>query len=101
MKKGQRKKKFMQAGEKITTSTVMFIPSTRNGILIKALKEAETEMSKITRFKVRYQEAGGIQLARLFSTDLGKGQPCGREECQPCGRYGRKDEKIPNCKQAN
>ena len=91
----------MQAGEKITTSTVMFIPSTRNGILIKALKEAETEMSKITRFKVRYQEAGGIQLARLFSTDLGKGQPCGREECQPCGRYGRKDEKIPFCKQAN
>ena len=91
----------MQAGEKITTSTVMFIPSTRNGILIKALKEAETEMSKITRFKVRYQEAGGIQLARFFSTDLGKGQPCGREECQPCGRHGRKDEKIPNCKQAN
>ena len=51
----------------------MFVPSTRNGVLIKALKEAETEMSKMTRFHVRYQEAGGIQLARLFSTDLGKG----------------------------
>ena len=56
----------------------------KNGTLIKALKEAEIEISKITRFRVRYQEAGGIQLARLFSTDLGKGQPCGREECQPC-----------------
>ena len=93
MKKGQRKKKFMQAEEKIPTSTVMFIPSIRNGILIKALKEAETEMSKITRFKVRFQEAGWIQVARLFSSELGKGKPC--------GRYGRKDEKIPNCKQAN
>ena len=78
----------------------MFVPSTRNGVLIKALKEAETEMSKITRFQVRYQEAGGIQLARLFSTDLGKGLPCGREECHTCERYG-KDEKRPNCKQAN
>jgi hypothetical protein len=57
-------------------------------------------MSKMTRFKVRYQEAGGIQLARLFSTDLGKGRPCGREECQPCGRHGS-DEVIPNCKQAS
>jgi hypothetical protein len=62
-------------------------------------KDAELEMSNITRFRVRYQEAGGIQLARLFSTDLEKGQPCGREECQPCGRLD--DEKIPNCKQAS
>ena len=72
----------------------------KNGTLIKALKEAEIEISKITRFRVRYQEAGGIQLARLFSTDLGKRQPFEREECQPCGRYGRNDEKSPNCKQA-
>ena len=68
---------------------VMFIPSTKNVTLIMALKEAETDMSNITRFRVRYQEAGGIHLARLFSTDLGKGQPCGRLD----------DEKIPKCKQ--
>ena len=68
----QKKKRYQKAVERITTSTVMFVPSTRNGVLIKALKEAETEMSKMTRFQVRYQEAGGIQLARLFSTDLGE-----------------------------
>ena len=97
---GKRKGKFQKAGDQnIKTSTVMFIPSTKNGTLIKTLKEAEIEMSRITRFRVRYQEAGGIQLARLFSTDLGKGQPCGREECQPCGRQD--DEKIPNCKQSS
>jgi hypothetical protein len=77
----------------------MFIPSTKNGTLIKALKDAELEMSNITRFRVRYQEAGGTQLARLFSTDLGKGQSFVREECQPYGRLD--DEKIPNCKQAS
>ena len=98
-KTARKHKKFQKAGENIKTSTVMFIPSTRNSTLVKALKEAEIEMSKITRFKVRYQEAGGIQLARLFSTDLGKGQPCGREECQPCGRQD--EENIPNCKQSS
>ena len=84
----QKKKRNQKAGEKINTSTVMFVPSTRNGVLIKALKEAETEISKLTRFQVRYQEAGGIQLARLFSTDLGKGSHVGErsaklvEDCQ-------------------
>ena len=58
------------------------------------------QVAEMTRFQVRYQEAGGIQLARLFSTDLGKGQPCGSEECHTSGRYG-KAEKIPNCRQAN
>ena len=78
----------------------MLIPFTRNGVLIKALKEAEPEMSNMTRFKVRHQEAGGIKLARLYSTDLGKGQQCGREECQTCGTYGRneRNERMPNCK---
>ena len=96
-KRNHEREKCQKGGEKINTSTVMLIPSTRNGILIKALKEAETEMSKITRFQVRYQEAGGIQWAWLFSTDIEKGLPCGREECQTFG----KDERIPNCKQAN
>jgi hypothetical protein len=93
-------KRNQKAGEKITTSTVMFVPSTSNGVLIKALTEAETDMSKMTRLQVRYQEAGVIQLASMFSTDLGKGKPCGREECCTCGRLGKND-RIQNCKQAN
>ena len=30
------------------------------------------------------QESGGIQLARLFSTDLAKGEHCKRDDCHPC-----------------
>ena len=70
--------------ERIETSTVMFIPSTRGGLLTRMMREREAEMSKITRFKIKMQESGGIQLARLFSTDLANGQHCGRQNCQPC-----------------
>ena len=53
-------------------------------------------MARITRFRVKYQEAGGIQLARLFSTDLAKGESCQREDCPHCSS---KEEKKTGCKQ--
>ena len=44
------------------------------------------------------QEAGGIQLARLFQTDLASSEHCGREDCHPCeGNPGKKS----NCKQSS
>ena len=70
--------------EKIEEITVKFIPSTRGGLLTRMMREREAEMSRITRFKVKMHESGGIQLAILFSTDLAKGQPCGRHVGQPC-----------------
>jgi hypothetical protein len=33
------------------------------------MKEREFELSKITKFKVKRQEAGEMQLARVFSTE--------------------------------
>ena len=42
-------------------------------MLTRLMRERELELAKITRFKVKMQEAGGIQLARLFSTDLARG----------------------------
>ena len=88
--KGSQKDGNKKREAKIETSTVMFIPSTRGGLLTSMMRERETEMSRTTRFRVKMQESGGIQLARLFSTDLAKGQPCGRQDCQPCeGSMGR------------
>jgi hypothetical protein len=91
------KKKPSQKDGKIQTSTVMFIPSTRGGMLTKMMREREQELSKITKFRVKMQEAGGIQLARLFSTDLARGESCGREDCHPCNS----NVKRPNCKQSS
>ena len=61
------------------------------------MEERELEMAKINRFRVKMQEARGIQLARLFSTDLARGEPCVREDCNPC----KASSKRLNCKQAS
>jgi hypothetical protein len=77
----------------------MFIPSTKGGILTKMMRDNEIEMVKITRFRVKFQEAGGIQLARLFSTDPAKGESYQREDCPPCSskeenKTGSKQQSI-------
>ena len=82
---------------KTQASTVMFIPSTKNGILLKMMKENEEKLVEMTGFRVSYAESGGTQLGRYFSTNLASGQPCGREgnKCIPCNRM---DTKLQNCK---
>ena len=57
------------------------------------LKEKEDGLVRMTRFRVKIQEAGGTKLAAMFSTDLAKGESCGRVDCQPCG-----SERRLNCK---
>ena len=82
---------------KIETTTVMFIPSTRGGLLTKMMRERECELSRITKFRVKMQESGGIKLANLFSTGLAKNQPCGRQDCPPCTEGDGKT----NCKKSS
>ena len=89
------KKTFQKDGNKVKTSTVVFVPATKRGKLTEMLKEKEEEMARLTKFRIRFQEAGGIKLGQLFSTHLGAGGPCGRLDCQPCES---RDEKRPNCK---
>ena len=96
--KGMKKESFRKDGnDNIQTTSVMFIPSRRGGLLTKMMREREQELPKITRFKVRMQESAGIQLARLFSTNLAKGEHCGRDDCHPC----EGSDKISNCKQSS
>ena len=79
----------------MVTSTVMFIPSTRGGKLTAMMKENVEKMASMTKFKVKYQEAGGMKLAMLFNTNLAKGEHCQRQECQSCNS---RSEDRPNCK---
>ena len=93
--KRRNKKPFHKAGNQVKTSTVMFVPPTRGGILARRMRENEEKLSQITKFRVKIQETGGTRLASLFSTELAKGEHCGREKCQPCGS---KSEGRTNCK---
>ena len=52
-------------------------------------------MASMTKFKVKYQEAGGMKLSMLFNTNLAKGEHCQRQECQSCNS---RSEERPNCK---
>ena len=63
-------------------TTVVFVPSTRGGLLVRKLKE--DRMADITGFRIKFQVAGGSKLINCFDKDLGKGLHCGRTPCPPC-----------------
>jgi hypothetical protein len=70
------RKPVQKAGSKnkldrrIQPTTVMFVPSTRNGTLIKMMRQNEEKLVEMTGFRISYSEAGGTQLGRYFSTNL-------------------------------
>ena len=52
----KRKKGFMKAG-RVATSTVIFVPITRAGILLRKLKDSEERMSNVTVMVTREEIA--------------------------------------------
>ena len=89
-------KEISMESRKMCTSSVMFVQSTKAGILVNNLKKGELVMSEMTGFKVNYSEAGGTPLGNMFNVDLGKGLHCGREYCPPCDTS--EEGKRPPCK---
>ena len=87
-----RRKTDKRAG-KAEDSTVVFVPSTTGGTLVRKLREREEVMRELTGFGIKFQEAGGTQLKNSFSLDLGKGTHCGRE-CPPCTSNGEKRQRC-------
>ena len=104
---GVKKKPFLKAGWKNklrkSAATVVFVPSTRGGTLVRMLMEDEDKMAEMSGFRVKYQEAGGSILANAFEKDLGSGQHCGRAACPPCqipgerGNYKNKNVVYESC----
>ena len=96
--KGNKKsQKYLKTGKsRMNTSTVMFVPNTKGGILLKKLKEMEEKLCILTGFKIKYSESGGTPLANMFNEDMGKGLHCGRDDCPPCD--GGEEGKRQNCR---
>ena len=97
-KAGKKRMKTFQKDGQVPTMTVVFVPSTRGGMLTRKLREREEVLAGITGFKIRFQEGGGSQLGNMFSTDLGIGNHCGRK-CPPYD--GSNSENRQNCKARN
>ena len=68
-------KPFLKAGKGgVKTTTVMFVPSSKGGLLIRMMKEREDVLVEMTRFRIKMQEAGGVKLKNMFSTYLAAGE---------------------------
>ena len=64
-------------------STMMQVPSSKDGRLIKMLAKAEPRLAKLTKYQVKYVERSGRQLHKLFPTEIQK-SCCFRSDCVVC-----------------
>ena len=96
---GRMKGMRMMRDQKVKAESVIFVQSTRGGVLTRRLREREVELAKLTGFGIKFQEGGGTQMVRLFNTNLSGGLHCGRKPCPPCdsGEEGKKGD----CKAQN
>ena len=81
---GRRRGQRRMEDQDVKVESVIFVPSTRGGMLTRKLRDREVELAKLTGFSIKFQEAGGTQMIRMFNTNLGGGLHCGRKPCPPC-----------------
>ena len=65
---GDKPLQFSVPGMKYTS--VMSVPSTKDGRLIKMLARAEPRIAKVTKYQVKYAEKSGRQLSKFFPKEL-------------------------------
>ena len=78
---GDKPKQFSTPGMKYTS--VMYVPSTKDGRLLKMLARAEPRISKITGYQVKYIEKPGKKLSKFFSREKSE-NVCHREDYGVC-----------------
>ena len=83
------KGKFKQTSSAIPCSTVLFVPNSNQGTLLKRLEQKEPMLTRLSGFKVRLVESSGVPLSRLFSVDLSDGY-CHRFDCVVCDTHQKK-----------
>ena len=64
-------------------STIMKVPSTKNGRLIKALSRSEPRLAKVTGYQTKYVESSGRALSKFFPKGVVRGK-CHRRRCPVC-----------------
>jgi hypothetical protein len=64
----------LRKSKNTTNSTVVFVPSTKEGLLVRKLREDEETMAGVKGFRIKFQEAGRSKLKDSFYKDLGKGK---------------------------
>jgi hypothetical protein len=57
---------------------VVFVPSTKGGLLVGKLREEEDKMAGLTGFMIKFQDPGGSKLIDSFEKDMGNGHGQGK-----------------------
>ena len=79
-------------------TTLMQVPSSEGGRLLKDLVKLESSLARITNYNVKYVEKSGIPLARMFQRVFPP-KSCHWEQCPVCMHSDAK--KSSKCRVAN
>ena len=80
----------------LTPSSVMKVPSSKGGRLIRALMEKEPHITKVSGYTIKYVEQSGTPLHLLFRKSP-KAKVCGRTDCMSC-RFENKKQSMCSVK---
>ena len=89
--------------DEVRIASVMFVPFTVGGELLRRLKEAENEMAKQTGIKIKMVEKVGVKLVDiLHKSDPWQGMDCGRTKCLLCKTKSETEKNVrQDCTQRN
>ena len=87
--------KNMTTKKPVRLSAPVFIPATKDGLLLRKLQEEENKMGEITGWKYKLVERRGVLLRELLTkSNPWDASPCGRKKCLACPMA----KKPLNCK---
>ena len=68
----------------------LFVPASKDGCLVRRLKEEETKLAEVTGWKYQVVERGGRQLRDLLTkSNLFSKEKCSRSYCMACRDMGK------------
>ena len=83
---GRKSSKRSKSATQKKIKSVLFVPRTERGELLRRLREEETKLADITGYRVKLVERSGTQLSRILcQKNPWAGQDCGRADCLVCG----------------
>ena len=97
-KEGQKSK-----DERIVYKTVLFVPTTKDGILVKMLKKREEELNRFSNERIKIVEEGGTKISTLLTNNPFPVSKCNGkalERCFVCKSLGEDNPKI-SCRNNN
>ena len=84
-RRGNLGEKIQKEQEDIQWNSVMFVPYTWDGGLVKDLRAVEIKMGPLTGWRIKFVERAGVKMVdMLHKADPWQGADCKRDRCKLC-----------------